>query len=199
MTRGTFMRHCLTFATLAVGAVCSLVTSASAQKPSRTTATYGDWLVQCGTPNAAGAGQKSTDKNAAEVLKEKSAPSPSQQKICEMVQVFTIRETGKQLARLAIGKPNAESGLTAVLHLPIGVFLGNAPILKLGATDAVDGQFVRCLPAFCVAKFNVTADMIKAVTEKSTSELIYVGAAGKQIKVIMSGKGFQDAFAAIQK
>jgi invasion protein IalB len=202
---------------VAVTALGSLATAIPAaaqsnapQEPQRTTATFQDWLVQCrmsegeapAAPAAAAAAAVSTDpKKAATPAAPAPVPVPKaattpvgKTKICEMVQTFTFRQTGGQLAKIAIGKLPGEDKPKAVLQTPVGVFLTPGVTIKLDEKTEFKGSFVRCTAANCLADIELPKDAEATFATAKAATLTFMNAARQPITLSMSLRGFDGAF-----
>lgn len=144
-----------------------------AQQPTRTTATYGAWIVQC-----------STVKDA---------------KVCEMVQTLGQQDR-RVVAQVAIGRlPNSEI-MRAVLQVPVGVDLTKPVTLSFSDSDKdkFQGRYVTCTPRFCRAEFDLPATMTK-LPDKLEKGAINFYLLGKMVIVPMKSDGMLAAFDAVFK
>jgi invasion protein IalB len=173
-----------------VGSLAILSGPAAAEEPQSTTATYGDWLVQCRlvVGPEADAAKKSDGADPA-------APAKTE-RICEMVQTFTFRQTGQQLARLAIGKLAKEETIKAVVQVPLAVFLPDGIAIAQGDKLNFPGRYVRCTQAACLAEFNLQQGDVDDLATGQAAQLKFTSANGQQLSLTVSFKGFDGAFKA---
>lgn len=180
-------------------AATSVSAAQGASEPQRTTATFQDWLVQCRQtemePPAAAAAAADAKKAPAPVpAAAASKAAPVKVKICEMVQTFTFRQTGGQLAKIAIGKLPGEDKTKAVLQTPVGVHLPNGVNIKLDEKTEFKGAFVLCNAASCVADIELPRDAEQAFNTAKAATLTFTNGARQPITLSLSLKGFEGAF-----
>jgi invasion protein IalB len=196
---------------MAVTALGSLATAVPAaaqsnapQEPQRTTATFQDWLVQCrmsegeappaAAPTAAPAAPTDPKKAAAPPAPAPKAATTGKTKICEMVQTFTFRQTGGQLAKIAIGKLPGEDKPKAVLQTPVGVYLPPGVTIKLDEKTEYKGSFVRCTAVNCLADIELPKESESAFATAKAATLTFMNAARQPITLSVSLQGFDGAF-----
>lgn len=149
---------------------------ASAQQS--TSASYGDWVVRC-------------------VTRGKKPP----RKICEMEQTTEVRGKHVPLSRIAIARPVRGRPLTLVAQLPVNVWLPTGVKLFPTAKDVgIAGRFLRCVPAGCFAEINLSDAQVKAFRAATKpARLVFKNAAGRNVAIPLSFKGFTRAFDALAK
>ena len=176
----------------------------AAEEPLKTTAQYGDWLMQCSqlpTPAAAakvsaephptGQPESSASKTTSDLP---GAPPSAPTKSCEVVQTFIVRETGATLAQLAIGKLPNRDEIRGVLLAPLGVYLADASTLRLDSTKEIKGIYTHCDQSSCVAEFAFSPQL---VMDLRTAKLVTLAFTTKQrtpLNLSVSMKGFGAAY-----
>ena len=146
---------------------------AFAQKPQRTTATYGDWIVRCETGGTAN--------------------------ICEMTQSTQLK--GRPLSQIAIGRQDKDGLLKIVFQVTINVWLASG--VTLATDDGhglVAANFTHCIPAGCIADSDIKESVIaKLRGQKKNGTLRFKSANKQNVAVPVSFKGFGDAYDALQR
>ncbi len=189
-------------------AIPAAAQSNTPQEPQRTTATFQDWLVQCrmSEGEAAAAPAATTPAAPANTDPKKAATPPTpapapkaatpagKTKICEMVQTFTFRQTGGQLAKIAIGKLPGEDKPKAVLQTPVGVYLTPGVTIKLDEKTEYKGSFVRCTAVNCLADIELPKEAEATFATAKAATLTFMNAARQPITLSMSLRGFDGAF-----
>jgi invasion protein IalB len=151
---------------------------ASPDTPQLTTATYGDWVVQCET-----------------------APKPPNQKICDMAQTTQVQGGNAPFSRVAVAHPARAQPVRLVVQVPVNVsFATNVRIRTADADPGIMAPFARCIPNGCFAEFDLRDDMVKKFRAASgVGKLSFAEAAGHEINVPLSFKGFNQAFDALSR
>jgi invasion protein IalB len=174
----------------------ALAQTETPSEPNRTTATYEDWLVQCRQYVAPAApAAVAVDGSAAPAVDGAAAEPAKTGKICEMVQTYSFRQTGQQLAKLAIGKLPDQPTIKAVVQTPLSVYLPDGVALKIGETD-YKAAFVRCTTGFCLAEADLPADIAALVQAAKTATLTFTNVARQPVALNVSLKGAAGAFPA---
>jgi invasion protein IalB len=153
---------------------------AQSEAPQRTTATYGDWVVQCETKD-----------------------QEPHQKVCEMEQVTQRQVQGKTIpyTLIAVGRPVKGQPLKLVVQVPVNVsFSANARIKTSDADLGIVAPFARCAPGGCFAEFDIKDDIMKKFRAASgTGKISFVDAGGHDISVPLSFNGFSQALDGLLK
>jgi invasion protein IalB len=154
--------------------------AAVAAAPSRTTASFGDWTLRC----------------------DRVADATPPKRSCELG--LTVQHAGDQsvLAQVAVGRPAAGEPLRFTAVLPANISVGTAPKLAVEGKDAgaVEVAWVRCLPGGCIATAGVSDDLLRKLKAAAVAgQLEYRDAAGHEIKLPISWRGFGEAFEALGK
>ncbi len=169
-------------------AMSGFATVAGAADPQRTTATYSDWLVQCRSYKAPGA---AADKKKKKVSAEKT--------ICEMVQTFTFRRSGRQLAKLAIGQLPGKTDIKAVVQTPLAVYLPDGVVMKAGEKGRekeYKGKFVRCTKTSCFAEIDLKKADVNSIKKAKKAAMQFTNSARRKLSLSVSLRGYGDAFKA---
>ena len=146
-------------------------------EPSRTTATYGEWLLRCERPGTPG-------------------------EMCEVAQV--VSDQGRQVGELAIGRPNASDGLRATVVVPPSVAFSGPARLSGSEGDAavptLDLAWQRCLPGGCFADARIADDAIAGLGRATRAvRITFQDAAGHDAVLLFSPRGLPQAVAALAR
>jgi invasion protein IalB len=148
------------------------------QTPQRTTATYGDWTVRC-----------------------EVAPGPPAQKNCEMDQVAQVQGQAVPISRVLIPLPPKGEPPKLYIVLQVNVSFTVPLKITVDAKDAsISTPFRRCIPAGCIAEFELKDDLQKkfrAATE--TGKILYKNSGDQDVAIPVSFKGFAQAYEALLK
>jgi invasion protein IalB len=148
--------------------------------PQSTTATYGDWIVQCQT---------------------QAGPPP--QKACDMTQIAQVQQQGKNtpFSRIAIVHPTKGQPVRLVVQLPINVSFASSVRIQTGDADpGITAPFARCIPAGCFADFDLKVEVMKKLRAAGTGgKLTFADSAGHDVSVPLSFNGFSQGFEALAK
>ncbi len=148
--------------------------------PQRTTATYGDWIVQCET---------------------QAGPPP--RKLCEMTQLTQLQVQGKTQPFSRIVVPQPVKGMPSVLVVQLPVNVAFATKVKIQTSDSDQGievPFARCVPDGCFAEFSIANDGLAKLRSASTGgKLSFGDSAGRPISIPLSFNGFGTAYDALVK
>jgi len=151
---------------------------APSEAPQRTTATYGDWVVQC----------------------EIAADQPHQ-KTCDMSQGTQIQGRNLPFSRIAVARPVAGRPVRLVAQLPVSITFAVAVRIQTGDTDpGITAPFARCRPDGCFADFDLKDDMVKKFRAASgAGKISFADAGGHDVAIPLSFNGFNQAFDALSK
>jgi invasion protein IalB len=148
------------------------------EAPQRTTASYGDWVMQCET---------------------QAGPPP--QKICDMAQTTQVQGKNLPFSRVALAHQDKRQPVKFVVQVPVNVAV--APSVRLQIDDADAGvtvRFARCLPLGCFAEFDLKDDELKKLRLASGSgKLTFADSTNHEIAIPVSFNGFAQAFDALSK
>jgi invasion protein IalB len=146
--------------------------------PQQTTATYGDWVVQCAVNN-----------------------SPSSQPVCDMAQVTQLQGKNLPFSRVSIARPDKGQLVRLIVQVPVNVSFNANVHLQTGDDDpGVVAPFARCTPNGCFADFDIKDDVLKKFRAATgASKLSFADAGGHDISVPLSFNGFSQAYDALAK
>lgn len=148
------------------------------EAPQRTTATYGDWVVQCAA---------------------NTSPPPEQ--TCDMAQVTQLQGKNLPFSRVAVTHPEKDHPVKLIVQVPVNVlFATQVHIQTADADPGFVAPFATCTPNGCFAEFDLKEDMLKKLREAtSVGKLSFADAGGHDIVVPISFNGFSQAFEALAK
>jgi invasion protein IalB len=143
--------------------------------PQQTTATYGDWILQCATV------------------------SGSTTETCDMVQVTQVQ--GKPFSRLAMTKPEKGQPPKLVVQVPINVTFATSVKIQTSDEDAgITMPFATCTPNGCFALFDLKEEAMKKFRSVTTGgSMSFADSTGRPIKIPVSFNGFAQAYEALLK
>jgi invasion protein IalB len=146
--------------------------------PQSTTASYGNWVLQCQT----------------------RAGAPSE-KTCEMVQVAQTQNNNAPFSRLAIARPVKGQAVKLVLQVPVNASFASNVRIQAGDTDpGIAAPFARCIPGGCFAEFDLRDDMLRKFrTGSGNGKFTFADAGGHDVSVPISFSGFAQAFDALER
>jgi invasion protein IalB len=148
------------------------------EAPQRTTATYGDWVVQCEVRTAA-----------------------QPEEVCDMVQVTQVQGKNLPFSRVAIARP--EKGQPVKLSVQVPVNASFATAVRIQTADGDPGltvPFGSCTPNGCFTEFDLKDDVLKKLrTASNVGKLSFADAGGHDVTVPISFNGFGQAFDALAK
>jgi invasion protein IalB len=142
--------------------------------PQQTTATYGDWTVQCAQP-------------------------PGQAEACDMTQIAQAQ--GKPFSRVAVGKPENGQPVKLVVQVPVNVSFATAVSIQTTEDDpGLSLAFSTCTPNGCFAVFDLKDETLKKFrAAKSSGSFSFADSTGHPVKIPLSFNGFNQALEALAK
>ena len=148
-------------------------------EPQRTSASYGDWVLNCvrRTPSAATAE-------------------------CEVVQTIVVKGQTGPVAQLALGRTAPSEPLRLTLVLPSTVSLGSKPLIRAADDKPAQAELTwrRCLPGGCFSDMVLAdADLKRLRTQGEAGEIVFKDAAEREVKISMSWRGLPQALDAMAK
>jgi invasion protein IalB len=151
----------------------ALISSATCQE--QTTATYGDWTLQCEVVQA----------------------GPPARKSCDIWQIAQVQ--GHPVTRVEIGHPVRGQPVRLAAQVSVNVSLRGGVRLHMSDTDpGLAAAFNRCVPAGCFAEFELSADALRKFRGVGGgAKLTFTNAIGQRVSVPVSFKGFAPAFDAL--
>ncbi len=141
-----------------------------ADTPSQTTATFGDWTVQC------------------QVLADKATT------LCEMLQAVQAKENKGLLAKVAVGRLPGQEAMRVVVQLPLAVNLSGPVELRVGDKVVVNATYETCYPNFCLAGAAFNDDAAQMFKKAEAMTIVFKTRTGADNGVPVSLKGFTAAF-----
>jgi invasion protein IalB len=150
----------------------------SFEVPQQTTATYGDWVVQCVQSN-----------------------SPPTEPVCDMAQVTQLQGRNVPFSRVAIGRPEKGQPVKLIVQVPVNASFSTQVHIQTGDDDpGVIAPFTDCTPNGCFAEFELKEEILKKLREAGgVGKLSFADSGGHDVTVPMSFKGFAQAFDALLK
>ena len=151
---------------------------ASSDAPQRTTATYGDWVLQC-VENG----------------------SPPAEPICDMAQVTQLQGKNLPFSRVAVARPQKGQPVKLIVQVPVNAsFSTQVHIQTSDADPGIIAPFTNCNPNGCFAEFDLKEDILNKLREASgTGKISFADAGGHDVTVPLSFNGFAQAFDALAK
>ncbi len=153
-------------------------TPAAGDVPQRTTATYGDWVLQC--------------------VENSSPPS---EPVCDMAQVTQLQGKNLPFSRVAVSRPEKGKPIKLIVQVPVNASFSTQVHIQTSDTDpGVIAPFANCTPNGCFAEFDLKEDILRKLREASgTGKLSFADAGGHDVSVPISFNGFAQAFDALAK
>lgn len=146
--------------------------------PTRTTATYEDWVVRCERSDVVGGA-----------------------KVCEAAQTLQIGNQQQQLvAQVVFGRLTKEAPLRLVVQLPVGVWLPAGVQFAYGEKPiTVSSQYKFCIRA-CIADVELSAEDVAALAAApGPGKLDFLDRNQQPVSLQISFKGLAAALAARDK
>jgi invasion protein IalB len=146
--------------------------------PQRTTATYGDWVLQC---------------------VENTAP-PSEQ-ICDIEQVTQVQGKNVPFSRVAVTHADKSQPVKLIVQVPVNAsFAKDVHIQAADDDPGVIAPFANCTPNGCFSEFQLKDDILKKLrTASGVGKLSFADAGGHDVTVPLSFNGFGAAFDTLMK
>lgn len=130
---------------------------------------------------------------------------PASALACEVTQETLLQGATQPVTRLAIGRPAPDAALTAVVQMPLGLWLPGGAALDLGPSGGSHAlDILRCLPQGCIAEIPLTDAMRAALSDESgtdatpTSAIVFEMQPGTPARVPLIHTGFAAALAALE-
>jgi invasion protein IalB len=149
------------------------------QNPTRTTASYGDWVVRCD-----------------------SVAGPPPQKNCEMEQFAQMQGQANPISRVAIPLPAKGEPPKMFVLLPNYVsFIAPLKITTNDKDAGITAPFRRCVPAGCFVEIELKDDLQKKFRAAAAEpgKIMFKDATDRDVTLPLSFKGFAQAFDALLK
>ena len=151
--------------------------SANTPGPDRTTATFGDWVLQC----------------------DRRVGTAPPQRLCELAQTIQRPGDASPQAQIALGRILATDPIRLTALLPTSIAFETKPKVVTEGRDSlsVELTWVRCVPTGCFANSTVADDVIRKLrSQKNAGRLEYRDGTGRDVALPVSFRGFNEAFAA---
>lgn len=148
--------------------------------PASTSATYGDWVLRC---QRVGEGDKA-------------------QRLCEVAQTLQVQGQQAPIAQIAFGRVNPSEPLRFTVALPSNISLPGSVVISFGEKVATPMamSWRRCVPGACIADGAPNAEDMKALRAAAEpGRLVFKDAAGRDVTLPLSFRGFAQAVDALQK
>lgn len=162
---------------------------ASAEKPSVTTETYGNWTYRC-AQIASPSDQVGTPAAGETPAKPEASPTM----VCETSQVLQDAERNV-IAQIAFGTiPGTPGKLVIVFQVPQGTLL-SSPVRfgTEGLKDSVEAEYVTCYQQICLARAEIETETIRKFGLSENGTLEFADRSGRKISVLLSLDGMTAA------
>ena len=151
----------------------------SGAQPKATSASYGDWTVNCQQVRDGGAGNR---------------------RACEVMQSLQTAGASGPIAQVAFGRPKPDASLSITILLPTNVALDQpvrvSPEAKDGAV--LDLTWRKCLPVGCFSESPLAPNVLKQWRAgKGKGRIELRNAAGQDVVLPLSLAGLSDALDAL--
>ena len=148
--------------------------------PQSTSATYGDWVLNC----------------------QRIGDAPAQKKLCEVTQTLAAKGQTSPIARIALGRLAANDTLRFTVQMPVNVAPATVPRLQIG--DKVAGAtalvWQRCVPAGCFASVPLDDAALQRVKgSQDQGRIVFHDGADREATLPMSARGLAQALDALAK
>jgi len=148
-------------------------------EPQNTSATYGDWVLRCSRP-----------------------ADPAAQKVCEIVQSFSIQGQQGLYAQIAIGRVGPKDPMKMTLLMLPNISFPSSVKVSSSDNDPQPVELVwrRCTPGGCIADTELKDDQVKRWRGLSGSgHLQFKDANGRDLSVTVSFRGLEQALDGLSK
>ena len=144
--------------------------------PQSTSATYGDWIVQC----------------------QNGAPP---KKTCELMQVTQMKGKNEPFSRVIIVEPGKGEPLKLVVQVPVNVsFAAKVRVQTTASDPGLAAPFARCALIGCFADFEINEEMLKKLrAADGAGKLTFADATGRDVVIPLSFKGLSAALDALTR
>lgn len=149
-------------------------------EPETTTASYGVWTLRC------------THRQVGD----------THQRFCEVEQGVVPQGQQNPIAQIGVGRLSPKDDLRITLVLPNNITFQTAPKIIANDKDpGVELTWRRCVPGGCIADAIFTEDTLRAwhAVAADTGRLLFTNAAGQNVAVEFSFRGFGQAMDAFAK
>jgi invasion protein IalB len=148
------------------------------EAPQSTTATYGDWVLQCVT-----------------------RAGPPRETVCDMAQVTQIQGKNIPFSRVAVARPQKGQPVKLIAQVPVNASFATEVRLQPAENEAaLQVPFANCTPNGCFAEFDLKDDAIRKLKAAAgAGKLSFADAGGHDVTVPVSFNGFGQAFDALAR
>jgi invasion protein IalB len=146
--------------------------------PQSTSATFGDWVLNC----------------------QRVGDAPQQNKLCEVVQTLTTKGQNAPVARIAIGRLGTGEPLRITAVVPVNVAPATAPRLVLSdkANTAASMAWQRCVPVGCFAAATLDEPNLQKLRGTSEpSHIAFHDGLDREASLPLSPRGLPQALDAL--
>lgn len=149
-------------------------------EPQNTMATYGDWVLRCTRTGDSAAGQR----------------------VCEIVQSFSIQGQQGLYAQVAIGRVGPKDPMKMTLLMLPNISFPSSVKVSAGDSDTQPLELIwrRCIPGGCIADAELKDDQVKRWrTATGNGHLQFKDANGRDVSVNVSFRGLEQALDGLAK
>ena len=145
-------------------------------EPQQTTATYGDWVVQCVVNT-----------------------SPPSEPVCDMAQVTQVQGKNLPFSRVAVARPEKGQPVKLIVQVPVNASFATQVHIQTSEQDpGIVAPFASCNPNGCFAEFDLKEDILKKLRDATgVGKLSFADAGRHDVTVPISFNGFAPAFDAL--
>ena len=148
--------------------------------PQSTSATFGDWVLNC----------------------QRVGEAAAQKKLCEVTQTLAAKGQTAPLARIALGRLNAGEPLRLTVVIPVNITPATAPRLLVGdkPAGATTLAWQRCVPVGCFAFAMMDeAAVTRVKTASDQSRITFHDGQDREAALPLSSRGLSQALDALTK
>jgi invasion protein IalB len=148
------------------------------ETPQSTTATYGDWVLQCVT-----------------------RAGPPRETVCDVAQITQVQGKNIPFSRVAVAHPQKGQPIKLIVQVPVNASFGSDVRLQPAEKEAaLQAPFLNCTPNGCFAEFDLKDEAMRKLRAASgAGKLSFADAGGHDVTVPVSFNGFGQAFDALAK
>ncbi len=118
-----------------------------------------------------------------------------------MAQVTQVQGRNTPFSRVAVLRPVKGQPVKLIIQVPINASFAAPVRVSTAESDAgITSPFARCVPAGCFSEFELRDDVLKKFRAASgAGKISFPDAAGHDVTVPLSFKGFAQAYDALAK
>ncbi len=121
----------------------------------------------------------------------------AQPRVCRILQQALSPDGGKPMLQFMVGRFGPEKILGAVIVVPLGVRLPPGLSLQIDERPRHGYPFERCDPRSCQARAILDGELLEELKAGLTGQVKFHNAAGQELAVPISLKGFSAALRAL--